>query len=422
MTPLRLTTWFKKRMLPLVVAAAIPIAVAAPLAFTLQKRSELLQTARGEAARLALVIGAEIDERPRLWRYDATKIGERLVAEGLDRRPLRVFEGGREGKGDLLRAAALPRCVLWGRQDVLPRGAVSPAASVWVAVDAGPLVSGAALLAALFTLLAASLGSVLYLLPVSAVRGAERRTHLLLGRLALTLQEEDRRRIARDLHDGAGQALTAARLELAALSARAAGAGDEQGREALRRITRQLDDALEEVRRSSTALGPPALEELGFARALERRCEALEEAAQIPVACSVLPLPILPAAVELAGYRIVQEALTNVARHARAKRAWVRVSADAERLTLEVGDDGLGLPAASASGEDTRRAGSGLEGIRERVRLLNGELFLQRPAGGGLVLRAVVPLLTEGPEGSDEGSADGSGDADGRAASRETRR
>jgi len=390
-TPLRLTTWFKKRMLPLVVAAAIPIAVAAPLAFTLQKRSELVQTARGEAARLALVVGAEIEERPRLWRYDATKIGERLAAEGLDRRPLRVFERGREVKVDLLRSAALPRFVLWGRGEVVPRGAASPAASVWVAVDAGPLVSGAALLAALFTLLAVALGSLLYLLPVGAVRGAERRTHLLLGRLALTLQEEDRRRIARDLHDGAGQALTAARLELAALAARDAG----PGREALRRITGQLDDALEEVRRSSTALGPPALEELGFARAVERRCEALEEAAQIPVACSIDRLPILPAAVELASYRIVQEALTNVARHAKARRAWVKVQADAEQLTLEVGDDGLGLPAAGANSGAAPRPGSGLAGIRERVRLLDGELHLERPASGGLVLRAVVPLLRE---------------------------
>jgi signal transduction histidine kinase len=92
----------------------------------------------------------------------------------------------------------------------------------------------------------------------------------------------------------------------------------------------------------------------------------------------------------------VQEALTNVARHARASRAWVRVTADAEQLVLEVGDDGQGLPEVPP-GEPTgqtkeKRVGRGLEGIRERVRLLNGELSLSRPEGGGLLLRAVVPL------------------------------
>jgi signal transduction histidine kinase len=83
----------------------------------------------------------------------------------------------------------------------------------------------------------------------------------------------------------------------------------------------------------------------------------------------------------------------------------VKVSADAEHLTLEVGDDGQGLPAAPPSGERAR-AGSGLEGIRERVRLLNGELLLQRPEGGGLLLRAVVPLLSESPQtGEDDDAA-----------------
>lgn len=383
MTPLRLTTWFRRRMLPLVIATAIPVAAAAPIAFHVQKRLELLHTARGDAARLAAVVAREIAERPRLWRYDATKLGERLAAEGLDRNPLRVREEGRDVQVERMHPETQPQRPLWGSAPVVLAGDPDSreVARVWVAVEAAPLWTGTALLAALFLLLAIGLGTVLYLLPVRAIAGAERRTHLLLGRLALTLQEEDRRRIARDLHDGAGQALTAARLELLALGAR----GGDDIAPTVRRIAAQLDEALDEVRRSSAALGPPALQELGFARAVERRCEAFADAASLPVACTIEALPPVAPEVELAGYRIVQEALTNIARHAAATQASVRIFARAERLCLEVRDDGKGLAPGLVRGR-------GLAGIRERAELLGGVFHVGEAAGGGVLLSVELPL------------------------------
>ena len=380
MTPLRLTSWFRKRMLALVVTAAVPIAAAAPLALYVQEHYDLLERAHDDGERIAAVIRAELYERPRIWRYDATKLGERIAAEGLDPRPLRLFAGGREVAIERVHPPPAPAIPLWSHQTV------APGVELWVAADEAPLRERTWELLGLFSLLAAALGLGLYLVPVRAVAGAERRTHRLLGQLALTLADEDRRRIARDLHDGAGQALTAARLELLALSARA----PAEAREALGRIAARLDEAVAEVRRSSAALGPPALEELGFARALERHCEAFADSAGLEVRCQVAPLPPLAAELELAGYRIVQEALTNVARHARATRASVSVQAAGGSLCIEVSDDGRGLPAGE-------QPGRGLGGIRERAELLGGALRLGSPPGGGATVAVEMPLaLGEG--------------------------
>jgi signal transduction histidine kinase len=399
-TPLRLTTWFRKRMLAVVAATAVPMAMAAPIAFFVQKRQELLTTARGQAAQVAEVVRTAVDERPRLWRYDATKLGARLAAEGLDRAPLRVFAGGVEVPIERVHPGPPPRWPMWGRFDLrMPHpvlGKDQVAASIWVAVDARPLATGTAALALLFALLAAGLGTVLYLLPVRAIGLAERRVHQLLGQLALTLQEEDRRRISRDLHDGAGQAITAARLELLALAPPAVdGEGEGATRRerltlALGRVAAHLDEALAEVRRSTTALAPPALAELGFARAVERHCEAFADAVGLRVDCSVATgLPPLGAHVELACYRIVQEALANVARHAGAAEAGVAIAIEGGHLRLRVSDDGKGLD------DDSDEApGHGLANIRERARLLGGDLRIgaRRGGGRGLELEVSLPL------------------------------
>ena len=388
MTPLRLTTWFRKRMLVLVLLITVPMAAAAPIAFFVQKRLELLSEARGKAAQVAEVVRTAVDERPRLWRYDATKLGERLGAEGLDRAPLRVVAAGVEVPIERMHPGPAPASPLWGRFDLrLPdprQGGDRVAASIWVAVDGSPLYTDTAALAAVFALIAAGLGTLLYLVPVRAMASVERRVHHLMGQLALTLQEEDRRRIARDLHDGAGQAITAARLELLAL------AGRPWDAEATRRIASHLDEALGEVRRSTDALAPPALAELGFARALERHCEAFADAVKLHVRCTIASdLPRLAADVELACYRIVQEALTNTARHAGASAAWVEIDVAGGLLRVVVSDDGSGLPAGGVDAP-----GRGLSNIRERARLLGGETTLAERRSGdhGLRIQVTFPI------------------------------
>ena len=380
MTPLRLTSWFRARMVPLVAATGLLVATAAPCAFYLSERWDLVAAARREASRVAEIVRERIEQQPSLWRYGSTKLAERLAAEGLSQRPIRVLD--EQGVDVPLEGTARPpRFSLWGRVELAEAG--RRAAAIWVAVDHGGLMARTAQLTLIFLLLGAGLAAVLYRLPVRAIGAAERRIAQLLGQLALTLQEADRRRIARDLHDGAGQALTAARLELLAL--RATGSTPEK----LQQIASRLDEAMDEVRRSTTELAPPALDELGLAGALQRHCEAFGDASGLVVRCELAAeLPELGAELETACYRIVQEALTNAARHAGATRARVSLGATGSSLHLEVSDDGSGLEAGAPDHVD----GRGLLGIRERARLLGGELELESLEGRGLSIRVSFPL------------------------------
>lgn len=406
MIPFDLTRWFRRRMLPLVAFVGVVVFVAAPLAYFLNKRHELWQEARAEATRAALVLHAEIDQRPQLWRYNAPKLLERLAAEGLLGGRLLVLRTS-DGEAVPLESVATPRRPIWGRADVLIGGA--HAASVWVALDAAPLVRATAGLAAAFAGLALVLCAILYLMPMRAIATAQRRIQALLGELALTLQEEDRRRIARDLHDGAGQALTAARLRLLALARGARSQNEKQtvdpgedkkvdpngdpkseknggkGEAALADISQLLDEAIDEVRRSVYTLAPPALGELGLGGALQRHCEAFAGATGLSVLCEIEELPSLRPGVETACYRIVQEALTNTARHANARRAWVQLRVETGTLCLSVYDDGDATSAAP-------REGIGLLGIRERARLLGGHADITVAPDHGLRIEVRLPL------------------------------
>lgn len=414
MIPFDLTRWFRRRMLPLVAFVGVVVFVAAPLAYFLNKRHELWQEARAEATRAALVLHAEIDRRPQLWRYNAPKLLERLAAEGLlGGRLLEIRTS--DGEAVPLESVPAPRRPIWGRADVLIGGA--RAASVWVALDAAPLIRATAGLAAAFAGLALILCAILYLMPMRAIATAQRRIQALLGELALTLQEEDRRRIARDLHDGAGQALTAARLRLLALARGARAHSEKQtekktpdagekkaadpgpgpsddaksetnggkGEAALADISQLLDEAIDEVRRSVYTLAPPALGELGLGGALQRHCEAFAGATGLSVLCEIEDLPSLRPGVETACYRIVQEALTNTARHANARRAWVQLRVETGTLCLSVYDDGE-APATAPN------EGIGLLGIRERARLLGGHADITVAPDHGLRIEVRLPL------------------------------
>jgi signal transduction histidine kinase len=376
MIPFDLTGWFRRRMLPLVALSALILQVSAPTAYYLTKRHELWQQAHAEATRTAMLLHGEIEQRPILWRYNVPKLMERLAAEGmLHGRFLDI----RTSSGQVvpIDTAALPRRALWGRAEVLIGG--EPAATVWVALDMAPLLHGTLQLAIGFAGLALALAVVLYWVPVHTVAIAQRRIKTLLGELALTIQEEDRRRIARDLHDGAGQALTAARLRLQALGS------NVSDHRAVSEIAKLLDNALEEVRRSVYTLSPPALSELGLVGALARHCETFAAATGLKVICEFSELPALRPKVETACYRIVQEALANSARHANARRAWVQLGHDDGVLRLSIYDDGVAKT-------PTDREGLGLLGIRERARLLDGQADVTVSPDKGLRVEVTIPL------------------------------
>ena len=199
----------------------------------------------------------------------------------------------------------------------------------------------------------------------------------------VTAREEERRRLSGDLHDGLGPTLAGAVLTIDA--ARRLLASDPKAADALLdRAAASIEGTVADVRRLVYGLRPPALDQLGLTGALRQHAAALTDA---ELACDVAapdPLPPLPAAVESAAFRIAQEALTNVARHAHARHADVALTVG-ETLRLEVADDGCGVA-------PDRHVGVGLTSMRERATELGGSFELAARPGGGTLLRVELPL------------------------------
>ncbi len=227
----------------------------------------------------------------------------------------------------------------------------------------------------------------------AAIRAQRLRDDLARSRERLVVaREEERRRLRRDLHDGLGPALAAIGMR-----AEASAAVLDDDREAARRQLDALGDevrnALADVRRLVDGLRPPALDELGLVGAIGQQAARLDGgrphepgagSASIRVEGEPAPLPALPAAVEVAAYRIAVEAMTNAVRHAGARTCRVHVAAGSQ-LTIEVVDDGRGLP-------DDAPAGTGLESMRERAAELGGEVAVERAPGGGTRVVARLPI------------------------------
>lgn len=206
----------------------------------------------------------------------------------------------------------------------------------------------------------------------------------------INAREEERRRLRRDLHDGLGPQLATMTLKLDA-ARNLLGTKPQAADALLSGLKAQAQEAISDVRRLVYDLRPPALDELGLIPAIREQAtnygqNGLNVSVETPE-----ELPPLPAAVEVAAYRIVQEALTNASRHARASECRIRFSIGDE-LELEITDDGVGLP-------EERRAGVGLSSMRERAAELGGPCTVEPlgPAGGTRVL-ARLPLPTSSGE------------------------
>jgi signal transduction histidine kinase len=187
----------------------------------------------------------------------------------------------------------------------------------------------------------------------------------------------ERRRLERNLHDGAQQRLVALSLSLAL--ARRDFESDPAAVELVERTRSELAEALAELRELARGIHPSLLTDKGLKPALE----ALANRALVPVDLAGLSEERLPAGVEAAAYYLVAEALTNVARYSQASMASVRVVRENGRVLVEVSDDGIG-------GADSRR-GSGLQGLADRVEALDGRLDLHSPPGAGTRIRAEIP-------------------------------
>jgi two-component system sensor histidine kinase UhpB len=203
------------------------------------------------------------------------------------------------------------------------------------------------------------------------------------GRRALAAQEAERGRLARELHDEIGQTLTGVMLQLEGVQ-RAAPAALRPSIGELREATRA---GVEEVREIARGLRPQALDELGLRSALTTLAAQASDRGGPRVRVRLAPIPALPPELDLAIFRIAQESLTNVARHAGARNVTLDLAVERATLTLRVRDDGRGITAEEAAGRSM-----GLGGMHERALLVGGRLSVARCAEGGTEVRLVVPL------------------------------
>jgi PAS domain S-box-containing protein len=214
-----------------------------------------------------------------------------------------------------------------------------------------------------------------------------------LSARVLEAREEEKTRIARELHDELGQMLTALKMDLSWLSGRLPAGDAELGARAGEMRT-LLEDTVSATRRISADLRPLMLDDLGLAEAAQWLAQDFARRSGIP--CEVRmaapeALQGLPKTLSTAIYRAVQESLTNVARHSGAKRAWVAFAAENGDVRIEIEDDGRGI-----GPEDLRKARSlGLKGMRERFAYFGGSLEISSPARGGTRLRIQVPVPRE---------------------------
>jgi two-component system sensor histidine kinase UhpB len=205
------------------------------------------------------------------------------------------------------------------------------------------------------------------------------------ARKALTVQEDERRRIARELHDEVGQTLTGVMLQVEGLAPLIPGAAREQLDE-LRETARQ---GTTEVRRIARRLRPEALDELGLHSALAALATAIADQAKIPIQRRLdADLP-LTSDEELVVYRVAQEALTNVVRHAGASCASLELGWRNGWTVLIVRDDGRGLAPGSLT------SSNGMRGMRERAMLIGAELSIHSPDDGGTEVRLGIPATPE---------------------------
>jgi signal transduction histidine kinase len=191
--------------------------------------------------------------------------------------------------------------------------------------------------------------------------------------------DEERRRIERDLHDGAQQRMVAVALTLGLAQAKLEG-DPATAATLIAQAREEAQLAVKELRELARGIHPALLSDRGLGPALE----ALAARAPVPVEISGVPEAQLPREVEAAAYFCTAEALTNVAKYARASSAFVHLSVECDRLRVQVRDDGVG-----GADPDT---GSGLRGLRDRIDALDGHLELDSPPGGGTSVTLELPL------------------------------
>ncbi len=223
----------------------------------------------------------------------------------------------------------------------------------------------------------------------TSLRMQTQRLKRLSNRL-IDIQESERRRLARDLHDDTGQALTALKMSLEMTRNELSGVTDHTA-ERLNDAVALADDTLEKLRAISHNLRPPTLDTVGLNSALERLCKSFTQRTQMPVSYVGMDTAKISNPIDICLYRILQEGLTNCAKHGQASQVEVSLKRDGEVVQLSIQDNGQGFDLADTL-SDQNETGIGLIDMQERLESLNGRMNVYSKPGAGARLVATIPL------------------------------
>jgi two-component system, NarL family, sensor histidine kinase UhpB len=208
----------------------------------------------------------------------------------------------------------------------------------------------------------------------------------------LHAQEEERKRIARELHDETSQVLTSLLISLAVVEE---SAPDDDARKRISETRALAHQTLRAVRNISLDLRPSALDDLGLLPALRWYVKEYQQKCGVEVELTATgPRERLPAEMETALYRIIQESLTNTAKHGHARHAWVTLTDDGQWMRATVRDDGRGFDAAATLRKPWQDRGLGLAGMMERATLLGGSVEIDSEPGAGALMSVTIPRVT----------------------------
>ncbi len=408
-------------MLRVGVLVGLCLACAPPLLYWRAAGAHLAAEATTRAESLARPIGILAINQPGLWRYNLDKVVRATAAHrevgALGQVRVTDCDGATIFSSAELGVARPDAVGPLGWAPVTVVGGVA----AWVAVqmDAGPSRRRTAKVALAALLVGLVLGGLVYVLPVRAVRAQAVEVEVLLERVAvadaslhsanrdlhrrvqeavvqahhlservLSIQESERRRIARDLHDTVGQQLAGLRYGL-----ERAVRHPEEAAERIEGALTAGDGALTELRHAIYDLRSPELDEGGLVGAVRAITERFELRTGLPVSLRHEGEIACPDPLAAGLLRIVQEALSNIARHAEAEEVGVVLCLEAARITLEIVDDGRGFVSTAA------RTGTGLDGMAERARFLGGTLTVDSQPGSGTRLVVVVSDGSPGAQG-----------------------
>jgi len=237
-----------------------------------------------------------------------------------------------------------------------------------------------------------------------------RERYQILLRQALTIQEQERKRIARELHDETGQELTALALNLQAISEmiEMSSHADAEIKAILKKTHSLAVHTGTELTKLIRELRPTLLDTLGLPAAIHQLAETTLSSQGVNVSTEFEGMDQrLPAEIELALFRITQEAISNIVRHSEAKNASIRVECNANKCVLHVADDGKGFDVSKITNIDESGRGAGLFGMEERVTIAGGECAIDSQPGQGTKVIATVPIIRSTADAEDNGAGSG---------------